>query len=427
VASSTNRGRAGRSRPRSPATIAALIGGAALILLVGIKYLVDGRSARAPESGRGRDPAAAVLMAALKPLGIAPRLIEREVLAVVGTGERDCERWAVPVPSGVSLVQVNLAVTEAAPRVGLEVLDAWEEPGEQGSQLTMWLGRGATGIPGRNREDRRYRLEFAARDSLAAGRGALAFLVGGFGPTWDETGEAFLGFSVPISVAVLPGYRGSGKIAAAARANGVEVLLHLPMEPERYPQVEPGPGAILMHLTPAEMRARIRRGLKEIGPVVGIASYMGSRAATDPEIAEIVLDETGRQGLFFVDNGVTSRSVLASVARRLGTPCLRSEIILEAGREAKAVKALGRQLAGAMKLAEEGRDVVVIGRGDADTYAALRAALPELKRRKIAVVPVSRLLTADLELEAAAREAQFSGASGASGGSGGSGGSSARR
>jgi polysaccharide deacetylase 2 family uncharacterized protein YibQ len=268
----------------------------------------------------------------------------------------------------------------------------------------MWLGRGATGLPGQRREDRRYRLEFAARDSLAAGRGALAFLIGGFGPTWDETGEGFLGFSVPISVAVLPGYRGSGKIAAAARAKGVEVLLHLPMEPERYPQVDPGPGAILMHLTPAEMRARIRRGLKEIGPVVGIASYMGSRAVTDPEIAEIVLDETGRHGLFFVDNGVTSRSVLASVARRLGTPCLRSEVILDAGRESKAAKALARQLAGVMKLAEQDRDVVVIGRGDADTYTALRAALPDLKRRGIAVVPVSRLLSADLELEAAARE-----------------------
>ena len=47
--------------------------------------------------------------------------------------------------------------------------------------------------------------------------------------------------------------------------------------------------------------------------------------------------------------------------------------------------------------------MVVIGRGDADTYTALRAALPDLKRRGIAVVPVSRLLSADLELEAAAR------------------------
>jgi len=406
VASSSNRGRAGRSSPRSTATIAALIGGGALILLVGIKFLVDGPPSRAPEPGRAkRDPVATELMAAMKPLGIAPRLIEREVLAAVGTGERDSERWRVEVPSGVSLVQVNLAMTQAAPRVGLEVLDAWEEPGERGSQLTMWLGRTA-GLPGQNREERRYRLEFAARDSLAAGRGALAFLIGGFGPTWDETGEAFLDFSVPISVAVLPGFRGSGKIAAAARAKGVEVLLHLPMEPERYPQVDPGPGAILMHLTPAEMRARIRRGLKEIGPVKGIASYMGSRAVTDPEIAELVLDETGRHGLFFVDNGVTSKSVMAPVARRIGTPCLKSEVILDAGRDAKVARALARQLAAAAKLAEQNQDVVVIGRPDSHTYTALRAALPELKRRGIAVVPVSRLLDADLGVETAARAAR---------------------
>lgn len=404
-----------RSRPRSPARIAALIGGAALLLLIGVKLVGawwrsdHARPADSAEAGgfggwaerwfgtregsgsavkSPPDPVAGELAAALTPYGVAPRRIDREHLTEVVTGRRKAERWRVPLPAGLSLVKVNLAITEVAPRVGLEVLDAWEEPAEHGSGLTMMLGR---------RGQLHYRLEFAPTDSLVPG--AVAVLIGGFGPDWDQTGEDFLGFPAPISIAVLPGYQGSEKIADAARAAGLEVLLHLPMEPDRYPQVNPGPEAILVHLKPAEVRARMRRALKELGPVRGIASYMGSRATTDPALVEIVLDETRRQGLFFVDNGVASRSVVQAVARRLGTPCVTSGIVLDGNRDAKAI---ARQMAAVIKTAEGNRDVVVIGHGYPETHAALRAVLPELRARGIEVVPVSRLVGAELPLDAAA-------------------------
>jgi polysaccharide deacetylase 2 family uncharacterized protein YibQ len=126
---------------------------------------------------------------------------------------------------------------------------------------------------------------------------------------------------------------------------------------------------------------------------------MGSRATTDPALVEIVLDETRRQGLFFVDNGVASRSVVQAVARRLGTPCVTSGIVLDGNRDAKAI---ARQMAAVIKTAEGNRDVVVIGHGYPETHAALRAVLPELRARGIEVVPVSRLVGAELPLDAAA-------------------------
>ena len=329
------------------------------------------------------------MAAALAPFGVGPRRIDREQMTEVVTGRKKAERWRVPLPAGPSLVKVNLAVTQVASRTGIDVLDAWEEPGEHGNGLTMMLGR---------KGDLLYRLEFARSDSTA-GPGVVAVLIGGFGPDWDATGKAFLDFPAPISIAVLPGYQGSEKIADAARAAGVEVLLHLPMEPDRYPQVSPGPEAILLHLKPAEMRARMRRALRDLGPVRGIASYMGSRAATDPELVEIVLDETRRQGLFFVDNGVAPRSVVPSVARKLGTPCVTSAINLDGSRDSKAI---ARQIAAVIRAAENNRDVVVIGHGYPETHSALRAVLPELKARGIEIVPVSRLVGAgELALDGA--------------------------
>jgi uncharacterized protein len=414
VASSKTRS---RSRPRSPARIAALIGGAALLLLVSVKLVgvwwhsshpgpaasasaegsrsgwiekLTGSHERSAQEAARTDPVANELARTLAPFGVATRRIDREHMTEVVTGRRKSERWRVPIGHRQSLAKLNLAITEAASRSSLDVLDAWEEPGLHGNGLTMLLGR---------KGDLLYRLEFTRADSLATSHGELAVVIGGFGPEWDTTGEAFLEFPAPISIAVLPGYQGSEKIADAARAAGMEVLLHLPMEPDRYPQVNPGPEAILLHLKPAEVRARMRRALKELGPVRGIASYMGSRAVTDPDLVEIVLDETRRQGLFFVDNGVTPQSVVAAVARRLGTPCVTSGVILDGTRDAKAI---ARQIALAIQAAESNRDVVVIGHGYPETQAALRAVLPELKARQIDVVPVSRLVGTELTLEATA-------------------------
>src|SRR5262249_50700868 len=57
----------------------------------------------------------------------------------------------------------------------------------------------------------------------------------------------------PLTVAVLPGLPLSEWTAREATQSGMEVLLDLPMEPYRYPEVDPGPGALLMAMTSQEL------------------------------------------------------------------------------------------------------------------------------------------------------------------------------
>jgi polysaccharide deacetylase 2 family uncharacterized protein YibQ len=402
----------GRSKARpdrhSPAHVALLIAGAALLLLLGIKsigvltseaggkLLARVTGAVRHEVGRlghvtpaaapaaapaARDGSvAAGLVAALRPLGIEAPKIEREVLTEVETGRGRGERWKVPVPPRVSLVQVNLAVTRGAPGVGLEVLDAWEEAGPGGPTLTMALGQA---------KDERYRLEFL-RGTAPPG-GLVAVVIDDFGSTWSDTSEAFLRFRAPLTLAVLPGYRGSRRIADAARARGFEVLLHLPMEPENYPRVQPGPLAVLVDQAPSEVRARIRQGLKSVGPVKGVSSHMGSMATTDERLMRVVLEEIKRQGLFFVDTRTSPRSVAAAEARGLGVPCLVNQVFLDGAREPKAIA--GR-IAEAMAIAETSGSVVVVGHGHAETLAALTRALPDLEARGLKLVRASELVRA---------------------------------
>jgi polysaccharide deacetylase 2 family uncharacterized protein YibQ len=358
------------------------------------------------------DAAAAALVAALKPLGIPVPEIRREVMPEVGTGRRRAERWRVPLPGRVSPVVANLAVTRAASGVGLDVLDAWEEVGDPDPRVGQAGTRGGdkgkaagtknaagtkaagagdpvlTVVLGRSR-DADYRLEFVRGEGPAGG--SIAVVIDDFGLEWDETAEAFLRFPAPLTVGVLPGYKSSRQVADAARARGFEVLLHLPIEPERYPQVKPGPDAILVDHSAAEVRATMRRALRSVGKVEGISSHMGSRGTTDRDLMQTVLDETKRQGLFFVDTRTTSKSVVAEVAREQGAPFLINGLHLD---EVRQPKRIAERLDEAMQLAEEDGEIVVVAHGFHETLAALEAALPKLAARGLKLVPASELVRA---------------------------------
>ncbi len=387
----------------SPAQTAALIGVAALVLLLGIKLVgiihdgawkdIAARKGSGATNVLGRivssdpeaeeSPAVAGLAGALKPLGISMAGIQRQESAEVITGRGRVERWDVPVPARVSLVRVNMAVAGVAPDLGVEVLDAWEEDGPAGAQLEMKLG---------TKDGERYRLVFTREAETGSASGRVALIINGIGTDWDATAEAMLDFEQPIAWGVLPGLRSSKEIANAARARGIEVMLSLPMEPKGYPQVNPGPDAITVDLTAAEVRARMRHALSSVGEVEGIVSYMGAMATTDADLMRVVLDEVNRRDLFFVDSRSTTQSRAIELARQLGVRAIASTLFIDDDDMSEADVA--RRLARLMDVAVEEGEVVAVGHCYPQTLAALSAALPEFAARGIELVPVSKLVPA---------------------------------
>src|SRR5574341_1165876 len=61
----------------------------------------------------------------------------------------------------------------------------------------------------------------------------------------------------PLTVAILPGLPLSAWTAREAAQAGMEVILDLPMEPYRFPEVDPGPAALLMTMGPQELQAQV--------------------------------------------------------------------------------------------------------------------------------------------------------------------------
>jgi len=65
--------------------------------------------------------------------------------------------------------------------------------------------------------------------------------------------------------------------AREAAQAGMEVLLDLPMEPYRYPEVDPGPGSLLMAMSAQELQRQVGAHLASVPGAVGVTNHMGSR------------------------------------------------------------------------------------------------------------------------------------------------------
>ena len=66
------------------------------------------------------------------------------------------------------------------------------------------------------------------------------------------------------------------ELAAKSSAKGMDIMLHLPMEPVEYPSVDPGPGALLTAMTPEEIVIRLEKNLDAVPFIKGVNNHTSS-------------------------------------------------------------------------------------------------------------------------------------------------------
>ncbi len=225
----------------------------------------------------------------------------------------------------------------------------------------------------------------------AAGAGRIAVIVDELGGRVDVF-ERLVALRRPLTVAVLPELPLSRQIARDAARAGLEVLVQLPLEPYHFPEVDPGPGVLLISMTPEEVTRRTRRHLAGLPGAVGVATRMGSRFTEDRARMRALLEPVFLQGLFFVDSLTTQRSVGYDLARALGIPAARRQVFLDPDESEATARA---RFAAAERWAARRGSVVVIGHGRLLTVRLLEEALPRWDARGLSVVPVSELTVRD--------------------------------
>ncbi len=192
----------------------------------------------------------------------------------------------------------------------------------------------------------------------------------------------------PVTISVLPDLPYSTPIAQEAPARGIQVILHLPVEPEN-PTVALGPGGIHVDMSDEEIARTVAADLATVPTAVGANNHMGSRGTADPRVMRAVISVIKARRLFFVDSLTSPRSVASRVAREQGVPTAVRAVFLDNQDEEGYVRG---QLLALIKIAQARGQAIAIGHVGKVTARVLREMLPEFDEAGIRFVLVSLLV-----------------------------------
>lgn len=223
---------------------------------------------------------------------------------------------------------------------------------------------------------------------IGTGRAAVAIIVDDMGSSLSEL-RSLMSIGYPLTFSVIPVLPHAREVARGAVQGGYEVMLHLPMEPEGYPDRRIEPGALLLSLPDDEILSRMERLASVIPEAVGANNHMGSRFTADQGKMEVVLGDLKTRGLFFVDSVTTPKSVGYQTARRLGVRSARRQIFIDNDLDEVSLR---RQLERLAATARRHGQAIAICHPHPETIRVLSLVMPELAREGIDFVPVSRLV-----------------------------------
>jgi polysaccharide deacetylase 2 family uncharacterized protein YibQ len=211
----------------------------------------------------------------------------------------------------------------------------------------------------------------------------IAVIIDDVGYASDNIDE-YLRFEGKLTFSVLPFVEHSEAYARVLHEAGFEILIHVPMEPARYPSVNPGPRALLLGEPRQAVERKVLSMIEENPYAVGANNHMGSRATQDCELMGWVMSVLKEKNLFFVDSRTTGRSCAYEIALRQYLPAARRDVFLD---NTDSVESITGQFARLKRIARSNGTAIGIGHvNKKHTLEVLMSEVPLLERENIALV-----------------------------------------
>jgi hypothetical protein len=229
----------------------------------------------------------------------------------------------------------------------------------------------------------------SAKEQTSSTNGpCLAVVIDDMGHSVQTARQLLQIMGTDLTWAILPYSPDTSEVVALAAENNLEYLLHVPMEPRSYPQVDPGPGSIMVDMHPEQVRAILINDLKQVPGAVGANNHMGSRFTEDVQGMRTVLQEIASRRLFFMDSLTSPKSIIRKIARELQTPVAFRDVFLDNKQEVNAILV---QLHKAEQVANRTGHAVAIGHPYPETLTAL-AKWSKERDLNVELAPLSRVV-----------------------------------
>ncbi len=190
-----------------------------------------------------------------------------------------------------------------------------------------------------------------------------------------------------ITFSILP-FAPFGKvISKKLYARGSQLMLHLPMEPVKYPDINPGPGALLSTMSPDILIDQLRKNIKNVPHIVGVNNHMGSRLTSQPDQMNQIFSILKTENLFFIDSRTAPKSQCKASARLLKLKFAQRDVFLDNFQDTEYITGQFKEL---IQLAKKHGSAIGIGHPYKATLETLSKELPKLKN-KVEIVRASVL------------------------------------
>lgn len=204
----------------------------------------------------------------------------------------------------------------------------------------------------------------------------------------SQIAEKFIGLNAAITLSILPHSPHQRQIIRMAREKGLDLMLHLPMEPLEYPGVNPGRGALMTAMPPDTLIRQLNEDLDAVPHIKGVNNHMGSRMTASSEQMNQILSVIKKRDLFFIDSRTTADSKVRSSARLFQVPYAERDVFLDNVLEPAAIR---RQIRLLLQKATAHGQALAIGHPHALTFQILQELLPEIQN-KASIVPASSMV-----------------------------------
>lgn len=295
---------------------------------------------------------------------------------------------AVPSSAGGSIIRVN--PDDASKGNGVIVI---RDPSAVGQDLRVahlpvreMIEDSEQGPLPMRAADGRRPFDVYARPWSGARGARVAIVIGGLAVSQTGTQAAIEKLPAEVTLGFASGGNSIGRWMQAARRKGHEVVMQLPLEPFDYPTVNPGRNTLTVDGSAEENLQNLRWTLARTTNYTGVMNYMGARFVTDSAAMAPVMDELGKRGLLYLDDGSTARSVAQDLAIKDRVPFAAADTTIDGERDRGSILKKLDQLEATARAKG-----YALGTGSAfdETVDAVRTWVVEARKRGIEIVPVS--------------------------------------
>lgn len=167
-------------------------------------------------------------------------------------------------------------------------------------------------LPTRKNESKSTAVEKSANTKKSY-RAKIAVVLDDAGYNY-QSADIFYNSQLPLTFALIPDLPNSYEHYEKICAAGMNLILHVPMEPEKGADfVEKQ--AILVSMSRKEITDKLELFFGHYPKAAGMNNHMGSRAVKDSQVMDAVLDFAKKRKIFWLDSKTTPASVSNIIAK----------------------------------------------------------------------------------------------------------------